>query len=154
MQHKIELEVIMNLFLNITWWIEFHIEVFDPERNEKTILNHTKFKMYFKVLGNCKKSRTHNNIGNCTQNDQIIFNKPSLKSIDWQIQRCKEYVYPVMIKNLLEIVLFGSLFAKEGLNPKCLSGTLQRFGSLRFWNSIKSLSLINCLTLLRIAVAR
>ena len=79
-----------------------------------------KFKVYFEVLYNCNKRllgriRTQHNTIKFTQTAQIIFGKPDLLFIRDQIQQCKEYVYPVMIKSLLEIVLFTTLFAKEGL---------------------------------------
>ena len=82
--------------------------------------NQMKFKIYFEVLCNCDKRllrriRTQHNTSKFTQTAQIIFGKPDLLFIDGQIQQCKEYVYPVMIKSLLEIVLFTTLFAKEGL---------------------------------------
>ena len=71
------------------------------------------------VLCNCemgllRRIRTQYNTSKFTQTAQIISGKPDLLFIDGQIQRCKEYVYPVMIKNVLDIVLFSTLFAKEG----------------------------------------
>ena len=73
------------------------------------MVNQIKFKIYFEVLCNCDKRllrriRTQNNTSKLTQTGEIIFGKPDLLFIDGQIQQCKEYVYPVMIKNLLEIV--------------------------------------------------
>ena len=84
------------------------------------MVNQMKFKIYFEVLCNCDKRllrriRTQHNTSKFTQTAQIIFGKPDLLFIDDQIQQCKEYVYPVMINSLLEIVLFTTLFAKKDL---------------------------------------
>ena len=84
------------------------------------MVNQMKFKIYFEVLCDCDKRllrriRTQHNTSKFTQAAQIIFGKLDLLFIDSQIQQCKEYVYLVMIKSLLEIVLFTTLFAKEGL---------------------------------------
>ena len=65
-------------------------------------------------MGLLRRIRTQYNTSKFTQTAQIISGKPDLLFIDGQIQRCKEYVYPVMIKNVLDIVLFSTLFAKEG----------------------------------------
>ena len=88
---------------------------------ETNMLSHKKFKIYIEVLYNCKKRllrriRTHYNTSKFTQIVQIIFGKLDRLFINSQIQLCKEYFYPVMIKNLLEIVIFSTLFAKEGLD--------------------------------------
>ena len=110
------------------------------------MLNHKNFKIYFKVLWNCKKQllgriRTHHNTSKFTPIAQIIFGKPDPLFIDGQIQLCKEYFYPVTIKSLLEIVLFRTLFAKKGL---VINATCQRLVSLRFSNSkSKALPFIN-----------
>ena len=77
------------------------------------MLNHKRFKIYFEMLCNCetrlpKRIRTYHNTCRFTQIAQIIFEKPDLLLIDDQIQRFKEYLYSVMIKNLVEIVLFSS----------------------------------------------
>ena len=85
------------------------------------MVNHMKFKICFEVLCNCdnrllRRIRTQDNTSKFIQTVQITFEKPDLLFIDGQIQQCKEYVYPIMIKNLLEIVLFSSLFAKESLH--------------------------------------
>ena len=93
---------------------------FDIESNEKVKLNHKKSKIYFEVLRNCerwllRRIRTHHNTGKFTQIVQIFFGKPDLLLNDGQIQPCKEYFYLVMIKSLLKIVLFSTLFAKDGL---------------------------------------
>ena len=103
------------------WWIEFRIGIFHIEGNEKVMVNQMKFKTYFQVLCNCngrlpRRIRTQHNTSKFTQTAQIIFRKPDLLFIHGQIQQCKEYVYPAMIKNFLEIVLFSKLFAKEGLD--------------------------------------
>ena len=84
------------------------------------MVNQMKFKIYFEVLCNCDKRllrriRTQHNTSKFTQTAKIIFGKPNLLFIDGLIQQCKEYAYPVRIKSLLEIVLFTTLFAKEGL---------------------------------------
>ena len=110
------------------------------------MVNQMKFKIYFKELCNCDKRllrriRTQNNTSKLTQTGEIIFGKPDLLFIDGQIQQCKEYVYPVMIKNLLEIVLFGnSLLMKAWI----VIGTRRRLFSLRFLNpKKKSFAFIN-----------
>ena len=102
------------------WWIELRIRLFDIEGNEKVMVNQMKFKIYFEVLCNCDKLllrriRTEHKTSKFTQTAQIIFGKPDLLFIDGQIQQCKEYVYPVMINSLLEIVLFTTLFSKKDL---------------------------------------
>ena len=102
------------------WWIELRIRLFDIEGNEKVMVNQMKFKIYFEVLCNCDKLllrriRTEHKTSKFTQTAQIIFGKPDLLFIDGQIQQCKEYVYPVMINTLLEIVLFTTLFSKKDL---------------------------------------
>ena len=110
------------------------------------MLNHKNFKIYFKVLWNCKKQllgriRTHHNTSKFTPIAQIIFGKPDPLFIDGQIQLWKEYFYPVMIKSFLEIVLFRTLFAKKIL---IINATCQCLVSLRFSNSkSKSLPFIN-----------
>ena len=78
------------------------------------MLNH-QFKIYFEDL--CEKRllrriRTHQNTSTFTLTAQIIFEKPELLFIDCQIQPYKKYFYPVMMKSLLEIVLFSTLFQK------------------------------------------
>ena len=35
------------------WWIKFRIGIFDIEGNEKVMINHMKFKIYFEVICNC-----------------------------------------------------------------------------------------------------
>ena len=102
------------------WWIELRIGLFDTEGGKKVMANQMKFKIYFEVLCNCEKwllrrIRTQDNTSKFIQTAQIIFGKPDLLFIDGQIQQCKEYVYPVMIKPLLEIILFTTFFAKKGL---------------------------------------
>ena len=72
---------------------------------------------------------------------QIIVGKLDLLFIDGQIQQYKEHFYPVIIKSVLEIVLFSTLFAKKSLD---ISGTRWRLVSLGFSNSKnKSLNFIN-----------
>ena len=104
-----------------------------------------KFKIYFEVLCNCEKwllrrIRTHCNTIKFTQIAQIIFGKPDLLFTDGQIQWCKQYLYLVMIKSLLKIVLFSTLFAKKGLD---ISGTRRRLVSLGFSNSKINRSLLS-----------
>ena len=84
------------------------------------MVNQMKFNIYFEVLCNCGKRllrriRTQHDTSKFAQTAQIIFVKLDLLFIDGQIQQCKEYVYPVMINSLLEIVLFATLFAKKDL---------------------------------------
>ena len=102
------------------WWIELHIGLFDTEGNEKVMVNQMKFKIYFEALWNCDKRllrriRTQHNTSKFTQTTQIIFGKPDLLFIGDQIEQCKQYFYPVIINNLLEIVLFTTFFAKKDL---------------------------------------
>ena len=110
------------------------------------MLYHKKFKIHFEVLCNSVKQilrriRTHHSTSKFTLIAQIIFGKPDLLFIDGQIELCKEYCYPVMIKSLLEIVLFSTVFTKKNLDINC---TCQRFVRLGFSNSkSKSLPFIN-----------
>ena len=51
------------------------------------MLNHKKFKIYFKVMYNCetrllRRTRTHRNTSKFMQIAQIIFRKPGLLFID------------------------------------------------------------------------
>ena len=89
--------------------------------------NHKKFKIYFKVLFISeklllRKIRTHHNASKFTEVAQIVFGKHNLLFIDGQIQRCRESFYFVIIKSLLDVVLFSTLLAKKVL---VISGTSQ-----------------------------
>ena len=105
------------------------------------MLNLKKLKIYFEVLFDCEKRlliriRTYHNTSKFTQITQIIFGKPDLLFNDGQIQQPKEYFYPVIIKSLLKIVLFSTLFAKKGLD---ISATRRCLVSLVFSISKKQI---------------
>ena len=110
------------------------------------MLKHKKFKIHFEVLYNWEKwllrmNRTHHNPSKFTQIAGIISGKLDLLFIDDQIQRFREYFHTIMIKSLVGIVLFSTLFAKKGQD---ISGTRRCIVSLGFSNSKnKSLPFIN-----------
>ena len=54
-RQKAGLIVTAHAICNTNWWIKFRIRKFDIESNEKVMLNHKKFKIYFEVLCNCEK---------------------------------------------------------------------------------------------------
>ena len=98
------------------------------------MLKHKKFNIHFEVLYNWEKwllrmNRTHHNPSKFTQIAGIISGKLDLLFIDDQIQRFREYFHTIMIKSLVGIVLFSTLFAKKGQG---ISGTCRL---LLVWDS-------------------
>ena len=97
--------------------------------------NHKKFKIYFKVLFISeklllRKITTHHNASKFMEVAQLILGKHDLLFINGQIQQCRESLYFVIIKSLLDVVLFSTLLAKKVLVISVMSRCL-----VIFWSS-------------------